>query len=65
MAMACVTGGRECNGCGCCQPEAEIVGKCAACGEPVFADEDRYNVEGEFIHEDCLHDWAAKYKEAI
>ena len=64
MAMACRRGGSECTGCGRCQPEPKTVGECAACGDLIYSWEDRYNVEGEIIHYECLHDWAEKYKEA-
>ena len=62
MSMACVRGGRECDGCGACQSEPQSLDVCAACGEPVFAWEDRYDIEGEIIHSDCLSEWAEKYK---
>ena len=65
MSMACARGGRECDGCGGCRPEPEPIGCCEACGEPVYAWDDRYNVEGEIIHSECLRDWAEKYKEAV
>lgn len=61
MSFSCVHGGHECNGCMCCQPEPEPIGKCW-CGEPIHADETRYEIGGEIIHEDCLKDWAEQYK---
>lgn len=39
-----------------------IVGRCAHCGEDVFAYEVRYQIGGELVHDDCLYSWAAKYK---
>lgn len=60
--MLCVKGGRECDGCMRCQVEPETVVKCAQCGEDIYADEDRYEIDGEIIHEDCLRDWAEKYR---
>ena len=60
MAMTCVHGG-ECTGCMSCQVSEEI-GYCAECGEPIEYGEDHYDIEGEKIHEDCLRDWADKYR---
>ena len=35
---------------------------CAVCGEPIYWDEERYELcDGDVIHEDCLMDWAKKY----
>ena len=62
MALTCVTGGRECDGCQRCIPEPEAVDICAECKEPVFGWEDRYNIEGEIIHDDCLIDWAERFR---
>ena len=55
----------ECDGCGKCEPGAEIVGECAACGDLIYAHEERYDIEGELIHEDCLSDWAEQFKVVI
>lgn len=62
MAMTCVTLGRECDGCMSCEREAEAVGICEACREEIRAGEDYYDIEGDLLHEDCLLDWAWKYK---
>lgn len=35
---------------------------CAVCGEPVYWDDERYELcDGDVIHIDCLEDWAKKY----
>lgn len=62
MAMSCVTLGRECSGCMSCEREAEVVGICEACREEIHAGDDYYDIEGDLLHEDCLLDWAWKYK---
>lgn len=62
MAMSCATLGRECDGCLDCEKEAEVVGICEACREEIHAGEDYYDIEGDLLHEDCLLDWAWKYK---
>lgn len=62
MAMICVSGARECDGCQRCIKEPEELGICSVCGEPITTDCDRYQFEGdEMIHDDCLLDWARKY----
>lgn len=38
------------------------VGRCAHCKDTVFSYEERYTINGELIHGDCLYSWAAKYK---
>lgn len=40
----------------------EVIGKCEHCGDNIYADEDYYDIEGEIIHEDCLREWAEKYR---
>ena len=62
MAMSCIKGCRECDGCGRCFADAEIVGKCVECCEDICAGEDYYNIEGELVCDNCLHDWARKYR---
>ena len=61
MSIACVKGGSLCDGCGACQGEAEVIGKCEHCGDDIYASEDYYEIEGEIIHEDCLREWAEKF----
>lgn len=61
MAMACIKGGKECTGCMSCHVSEEI-GYCAVCGEPIEYGEDHYDIDGELIHEDCLRDWADKFR---
>ena len=62
MAMICKSGARECDGCMSCQPEPEIIGECAACGDLIYACDDVYDIEGDLVHEECLFDWAEKYR---
>lgn len=62
MAMICGTLGRECNGCMLCEKEAEVVGICESCREEIHAGEDYYDINSDLLHEDCLLDWARKYK---
>lgn len=62
MAMICVSGCRECTGCMACEAEPQTVGTCEHCNEPIYAWEDHYDIEGELLHDDCLVDWADKYR---
>ena len=62
MAMTCVTLGRECDGCMNCEKAAEVVGTCAACGDEIYEDDDRYEIYGELVHEDCLREWAEGFR---
>lgn len=63
MAMGCIYGGRECDGCMRCQKEPRSIGACSACGEPITTDDEfYYNIEGELVHDDCLREWAEKYR---
>lgn len=62
MAQACIHGARECDGCGACWPEPIIIGKCEACREDIQKGETHYNIDGDLIHDDCLTDWASKYR---
>lgn len=61
MAMICVTGGSECDGCCRCHIEPRTVAVCDVCHEPIYVGDDHYSIEDETIHEDCLHDWAKQY----
>lgn len=68
MAMICISGGRECDGCMRCQEqsEPEPIGCCAHCDEPVYSDDDRYEFpDGEIVHDYCAEDYirAHYYKE--
>mgnify|MGYP004545482161 CR=1 FL=1 len=48
MAMVCVNGCRECDGCGSCQESSEKTMRCPICGEVVEYDEPVYiNTETE------------------
>jgi hypothetical protein len=38
VAMACINGGRECDGCMRCQPDEEY--ECPVCGTGLFADDE-------------------------
>jgi hypothetical protein len=44
------------------ESESSRIGRCAHCKDTVFAYEERYTINGELIHGDCLYSWAAKYK---
>lgn len=56
--MICKSGARECDGCGSCFTVPKSIGRCAACKEPIYATEDRYDMDGDLLHEDCLTEWA-------
>lgn len=63
MAMVCVTGCRECDGCCDCQEprQEDILGRCSVCGDPVLAYEDRYEFpDGEIVHDDCALEYIRK-----
>ena len=62
MALTCISQGRVCVGCGNCETQAEIVGFCESCREEIRADETYYDIEGDLLHEECLLDWAWKYR---
>lgn len=60
MAMVCVTGSRECDGCMACHEPRQnaSLGDCAQCGEPVLSGDDRYKFpDGEIVHDDCVLDF--------
>ena len=64
MAMACVNGARECDGCGRCWEtgHGETVGTCPQCGQAVLSCNDRYELpDGEIVHDDCLADYAREH----
>lgn len=61
MAMTCTKGKSECDGCMSCRV-AEHIGYCAECHEPIEYGEEYYDFGDEMIHEDCLSDWAEKYR---
>ena len=60
MAMTCVYGSGECDGCMRCQTERKnsILGTCEFCGQPVHTYDDRYEFPDDVIlHEDCGLDY--------
>lgn len=60
MAMTCIHGARECDGCMACQEpgHGSVLENCAQCGEPVSSGESRYQFpDGEIVHEDCAMDF--------
>ena len=61
MAMTCINGAAECDGCMKCQKDPVIIGHCFNCGEELAEGDDHYDIEGVLLHEDCLHDWAKQY----
>lgn len=62
MAMACVSGARECSGCGACHSEPAPIGKCVVCKEDLTAFDERYDMEGDLVCYDCLREWAKQFK---
>jgi len=36
------------------EPNRTRIDDCYSCGEPVYEDEDRYSIEGNTIHYDCI-----------
>lgn len=62
MSLPCVTLARECDGCMACQRPGDATAKCAQCGEPVYAHEDRYEFpDGATVHEDCGLDYIERF----
>lgn len=39
-----------------------IIGTCAACGAPIYEDEDYYQIVYEKVHVDCIDKWAEQYR---
>lgn len=45
-----------------CRRPGEATAKCAQCGEPVYAHEDRYEFpDGATVHEDCGLDYIERF----
>lgn len=66
MAMACINGARECDGtCTRCHTEPEVIGYCAQCKEAIYETDDRYDIEGVALHDDCLRDWAKQFRVVV
>lgn len=62
MAMICVSGCRECDGCMMCQSQGATVTTCAECGEPIYEGEDYYNFpDDEAVHDDCVLDYIREH----
>lgn len=64
MAMICVHGSGECDGCMKCQPEHEpnVVGFCVHCGEPIYSDENRYEFSDvETVHDECAVEYIREH----
>lgn len=39
-------------------PEEKPIAYCDYCGGEIYEGETVYNIDGQLIHEDCLHDFA-------
>ncbi len=52
MAMVCVTGGRECDGCMRCR-EQKVVEVCRGCGEDICDGDEYFDVLGKPYCECC------------
>ena len=58
MSLPCINLARECDGCMACQTPGEEIARCAECGEPIYAHEDRYVFpDGASVHDDCALDY--------
>ena len=42
-------------------PEEKPIAYCDYCGGEIYEGETVYNIDGQLIHEDCLHDFADDY----
>lgn len=42
-------------------PEDKVYATCSHCGNEIYEGEMFYDIEGDYIHEDCLHDYADNY----
>ena len=42
-------------------PEDVIFAECDHCGGEIYEGETYYEIDGQYIHEDCLRDFAEKY----
>lgn len=65
MALTCIMGRGECDGCMDCQePKTEdVIATCAQCSEPVHSYDDRYELpDGEIVHDDCALDYINRYR---
>lgn len=51
--MLCVSGLRECDGCGECGMNREIH-TCSSCGEGLYEGNDAYYINGEYYCETCI-----------
>lgn len=60
MAMVCINGVSECEGCMKCYKENQI-GNCEQCSEPIFEGETYFDFDGELVHEGCLKDWTEQF----
>lgn len=42
-------------------PEPVVFAECGCCGGEIYEGETFFDIDGEYIHEDCLHDFADEY----
>ena len=42
-------------------PDVETLEYCGCCGGEIYAGDTVYRIDGQFIHEDCLYDYAKDY----
>lgn len=54
MALKC----ESCDRTGCPDnPPPKYLENCAGCGRGVYDDEERYEIDGQLVHYDCLHEY--------
>lgn len=59
MAMTCINGG-ECDGCMECQAEDPVLYDYET--EPIYAGDTYYEIMGDIVSEDGLHDYCDQFK---
>lgn len=65
MAMICRNGVRECDGCMNCEEMHERVGNCEHCSDTIYNNEPYYDFDGVFVHDDCLIEYAHRFRKGF
>lgn len=60
MALTCISGMRECDGCGACSAKSPVMVDYS--GDPIYSGDEFYEIEGRIVHENNILDFIDEFR---